>query len=269
MILPTNNLIKKRVSQEKRNHLIPPNISPAEVKKVFYFTFTNSYFHTLSVFLKSLRIYVYDVPNGHNEGACLRHNEEHNKKEIGLHSRANMLLLTHKTGISKPFEPVWGDKFLYAPVVVEMTKGRKSKDPNWNHFLGFGHQFLLNASRPRDGLNYYFIGVTISTSCMRDRNILVYVTLAVGGKKMLMNVHKNAATVQALIDEVQSTPLRSYSWGTVIPGSIVPHVVGTILEAGQETQELFFDAVKVLFSQGGVLPLKYYMENKKEVIYVC
>jgi hypothetical protein len=104
---------------------------------------------------------------------------------------------------------------------------------------------------------------------MRDRNILVYVTLAVGGKKMLLNVHKNAATVQALIDEVQSTPLRSYSWGTVIPGSIVPHVVGTILEAGQETQELFFDAVKVLFSQGGVLPLKYYMENKKEVIYLC
>ena len=220
------------------------------------------------MFIKSLRVYVYDIPNEHNDGACLRHAEEHNAKEIGFHLRANMLLLTKKHGISRPYDAVWGDKYLFAPVVVEIQKVSKEKKPNWKHFMGFGHRFQLNASKPNDGLNYYCVGVSFSKACSRERNILVFVALAIGGEKMLMNVHRTTAKVKTIIAEVRSTPLRSYSWGTVIPGSIVPHVVGNILEAEKETQDAFFEAVQTLFSAGGMLPSKYYIQSKEEVLFV-
>jgi hypothetical protein len=43
-------------------------------------------------------------------------------------------------------------------------------------------------------------------------------------------------------------------------------VVGTILEAPEDTQRNFFTAVKELFSEGGQLPAEYHHQNKDAVI---
>ena len=51
-----------------------------------------------------------------------------------------------------------------------------------------------------------------------------------------------------------------YQISSMIPGTIVPRVVGTILDADQGTQELFFKSVTSIFSPGATLPFNYKLD---------
>lgn len=212
-------------------------------------------------------MFVYDIPS--HAGSLVRLKAQHAKVtgEYSLLNRANMLFMTLKNHLHQPETPVWGERFLYAPVIVEMMKMSKSKPaPNWNYFLGFGQRFLLNASQTDDGVLYFCVGFAISTTCKRDRHVIVYASLAPDARRKLAELHA-PGKVQKLMRAVQQSPLRRYSLGSIIPGTVVPRVVGTILEAEATTQQEFFDAVETLFSPGGQLPREFHLENKDQVLY--
>jgi hypothetical protein len=176
-------------------------------------------------------------------------------------------MMTLKKGLHQPKEPVWGDRLLYSPLLVEYktASGQEKPVPIWKHRLGFGQQFLMNAAQEEDGVLYFCVGFAMSATCMRDRWAIVFLCLARNAKEKLTAIHKDQAKATAIMSAVQREPIRRYSIGTLIPGAIVPRVLGTILEASAETQRQFFGAVKQLFSPGGHLPAEYHHQNKDEV----
>jgi hypothetical protein len=181
-----------------------------------------------------------------------------------------MLFMTLKAGLNQPTEPVWGNRYQYAPVIVEIQKKSTAKIkmlPNWNFFMGFGQQFLLNASQTEDGIHYFCVGFAISPTCLRERHAIAFLSLAPGAKEKLTALHKDPQKVQKLMADVQRSPLRRYPLSTLIPGTIVPRVVGTILDAPETTRRQFFAAVTHLFSPEGQLPSEYHLETKSQVCF--
>ena len=149
----------------------------------------------------------------------------------------------------------------------QSKKGTKHAPvPNWNYFLGFGQRFLINAALTEDGIHYFCAGFTISTTCNRDRHMIVFVTLAPDAEKKLAALHP-PGNVQRLMTAVRQTPFRRYSLSTLIPGTVVPRVVGTILDADTSTQQQFFNSVDALFSPGGQLPDEFHIRNREQVRY--
>jgi hypothetical protein len=178
-----------------------------------------------------------------------------------------MMMMTLKAGFQQPKAPVWGDRILYAPVLVEIKKGTGKSHPlpNWNYFLGFGHQFLMNASQTEDGVLYFCLGFSMSSTSSRDRQIIVLLSLAFDAKEKLTALHKDAGKVRSIMADVQNEPLRRYSIGALIPSKIIPRVVGTISTASTSVQRQFFETVKALFSPAGQLPVEYRFGNKEQV----
>jgi hypothetical protein len=174
--------------------------------------------------------------------------------------------MTLEKDLQQPNTPVWDDRFLFVPAIVEIKKGSDPAVPNWTYFLGFGQRFLLNASELQDGIHYFCIGFTISITCNRDRFVIVLATLAPDAEKKLAALHP-PGNVKKLIAAVQQTPLRRYSLSTLIPGKVLPRVVGTIKDADPTTQQLFYSSVESLFSPGGQLPTEFHIRNKDEVLF--
>jgi hypothetical protein len=84
--------------------------------------------------------------------------------------------------------------------------------------------------------------------------MIAYLVLSSTAKEKL-----SAKTIQ----EIHTTPMRMYHISAVIPGTILPRVVGNILQADPSTRSNFFDAVTSLFSVGAKLPF-YYKVDKHE-----
>ncbi len=206
-----------------------------------------------------------------HEGSLLRLSSEHETESLAVLSRANMLMLTLKKGLHQPSSPIWGNRFLFSPVIVEIQKSSRKNAPlpNWKYFLGYGQQFLLNASQSEDGVLYFCIGYSISTTCSRDRHIIAFLVLHPDAQELLSALFQDPVKVRKRIADIQNYPLRRYSLGAIIPGSIVPRVVGTILEHNESTQRKFFEAVSVLFNPGGELPIEYHLESKAQVLLIC
>jgi hypothetical protein len=125
----------------------------------------------------------------------------------------------------------------------------------------------MNAAQEDDGINYFCVGFTMSATCPRDRQIIVYLSLAANAKAKLTALHGDPVKVRKIMNETQQQPLRRYSVGSLIPGTIIPRVVGTILDADKEIQRQFFFIVNELFSDGGQLPVEYQHQNKDEVFF--
>jgi hypothetical protein len=199
----------------------------------------------------------------------LRLQAQHAQKDLAVLSRSNMMFLTLKTGFNEPTEPVWGNRYQYAPVIAEIQKksgGKRNLLPNWNFFLGFGQRFLLNASQTEDGIHYFCVGFALSTTCQRERHAIAFLCLAPGAKEKLTALHKDPEKVKKLMTDVQRSPLRRYPLCSLIPGTIVPRVVGSLLDAPETTQHQFFAAVTHLFSPEGQLPSEYHFESKSQVL---
>jgi hypothetical protein len=197
-------------------------------------------------------------------GTLVRLGAQHATKPLSVFARSHMLLMVPKKGFNQPTAPVWGSQFLYSPVIVEELKAG-SNVPNWKNYLGFGHQFLLNASQTVDGMLYFCVGFSVSSTCQRIRHAIVYLTLDPDAEERLTWLHHDSVKVQRLMADIQKYPLRRFTLGSLIPGMIVPRVVGTILEADESTQLGFFKAVESLFKAGGQLPSEYTHESKAQV----
>jgi hypothetical protein len=199
-------------------------------------------------------------------GSLVRLSVQHEKKPVSIFARSHMLMMTLKKGLGQPWEPVWGNRYLFSPVIVEEEKAGTTI-PNWKNFLGFGHQFLLNASQTEDGILYFCIGFSISSSCQRDRHAILYLDLAPDAAESLLWLHHDTIKVEKLMAFIKANPVRRFPLGNIIPGSIIPRVVGTIMEAESRVQEGFFEAVTRLFYANGELPIEYTLENKLQVMY--
>jgi hypothetical protein len=197
-------------------------------------------------------------------GTLVRLGAQHAMKPLSVFARSHMLLMVPKKGFNQPTAPVWGRQFLYSPVIVEELKAG-SNIPNWKNYLGFGHQFLLNASQTEDGVLYFCVGFSVSSTCQRIRHAIVYLTLDPDAEERLTWLHHDSVKVQRLMADIEKYPLRRFTLGTLIPGMIIPRVVGTILEADESTQLGFFKAVESLFKAGGQLPSEYTHESKAQV----
>ena len=200
----------------------------------------------------------------------MRLQAQHAQKELAFLSRSHMLFLTLKKGFTQPTEPVWGNRYQDAPVIAEMKKksgGNSKLLPNWNLFLGFGQRFLLNASQTEDGIHYFCVGFALSTTCQRERHAIAFLSLDTGAEEKLTALHKDPHKVKKLMTDVQRSPLRRYPLCSLIPGTIVPRVVGSILDAPETTQRQFYATVTHLFSPEGQLPSEYHFESKSQVCF--
>ncbi len=150
---------------------------------------------------------MYEPPS--NEGSLLRLQALHAEKHLSVLTRSQMLFMTLKAGLNQPTEPVWGNRYQYAPVIVEIQKKSTAKIkmlPNWNFFMGFGQQFLLNALQTEDGIHYFCVGFALSPTCLRERHAIAFLSLAPGAKEKLTALHKDPQKVQKLMADVQRTP---------------------------------------------------------------
>jgi hypothetical protein len=190
---------------------------------------------------------------------------QHDKKPLSKLVKSKVLMMTLVKGFHQPMKPVWGDRYMFfSPVIVEELR-IGTNVPNWKYFLGFGHQFLMNASETNDGLLYFCIGFSISTTCQRDRHAIVYLDLAPDAAESLEWIHHSEEKVKKIIADVKAYPIRRFNLGTIVPGVIVPRVVGTIGEAGISIQEGFYAAVNTLFYKNGTLPTEYTLHSKLQV----
>jgi hypothetical protein len=205
---------------------------------------------TPAFFLCPLKMLVYAV----QDTGCLL-NAKHLDEPIDFIAHKNISLCSYVSGIHQPTKPVWGEKYMYSTVAVEQKNEFKPKAPvqntTWNYYLGFGQRFLVNASQDDDGIVYYCAGYASRVDCQRLRYIIMYLVLSTTAEEKLS---------AKVIKEVYSTPLRTYQISSIIPGTIVPRVVGTILDADQGTQELFFKSVTSIFSPGATLPFNYKLD---------
>ncbi len=180
-------------------------------------------------------------------------NGNHLQDPIQTLAHKNITLCSTKAGITLPTKPVWGDKYHYSTVAVENKRNSKG-NTQWHYFLGFGHQFLMEALNEDDGIVYYCGGYITSSDCPRLRFMVAYLVLSSTAKEKLPT-----KTMQSII----SFPLRLFHISSIIPGTIIPRVVGTILDADHETQGLFFDAVSSLFTVGATFPYPPYTIDDK------
>jgi hypothetical protein len=185
---------------------------------------------------------------------------KHLDEPIDFITQKTIALCSLKSGLHEPTKPVWGDQYSFSTVAVEhrreLSKGKlKSKSSStWSYYLGFGHRYLRDASIEDDGIVYYCVGFTSKINCQRLRFMIAYLALSSTADKKL-----SAKTIH----EIQTTPIRMFHISAVIPGTILPRVVGNILQADPGTRSNFFDAVTSLFSVGAKLPF-YYKVDKHE-----
>ncbi len=180
-------------------------------------------------------------------------NVKHLQDPIQILAHKNISLCSTKAGITLPTKPVWGDKYLYSTVAVENKRNSKV-NTQWHYFLGFGHRFLMEAFNEDDGIVYYCGGYITSIDCVRLRFMVAYLVLSSTAKEQLPS-----KTMQSVL----SFPLRLFHISSIIPGTIVPRVVGTILDADLETQGHFFKSVSTLFTVGATFPYPPYTIDDK------
>ena len=104
---------------------------------------------------------------------------------------------------------------------------------------------------------YYCVGFTISSTCAREHAV-VFATLAPDAEVKLMALLKSRAKVAEAVNRSWNRPFAGIH-STLIPGIVVPTVVGTILDAEEGTKSQFFDAVTQLFSPEGDLPKEKFL----------
>ena len=116
----------------------------------------------------------------------------------------------------------------------------------------------MEAFNEDDGIVYYCGGYITSIDCVRLRFMVAYLVLSSTAKEQLPS-----KTMQSVL----SFPLRLFHISSIIPGTIVPRVVGTILDADNGTQGQFFESVSSLFTVGATFPHPpYTIDDKMKAI---
>ena len=93
-----------------------------------------------------------------------------------------------------------------------------------------------------------------------------WILLRTPPKALKQWIHHSEEKVKKIIADVKAYPIRRFNLGTIVPGVIVPRVVGTIGEAGISIQEGFYAAVNTLFYKNGTLPTEYTLHSKLQVL---